>query len=512
MRLGQHLLSSVVEISNKWGWNRQYEDVEWAARMVITNQVLASRTFTPADQKWFAALSGDSNPIHMDSIAARRTLAGAPVVHGIHKMLWALNIVATAYPELPIPTSLRASFDRFVSLGETVTVGVSSLDANQLRVSVTSNGISVMTVSVFLGAERLPESSYDFPGNGKTISVSEPVDLNMDEMASLSGTVQYATDFPIVQSAFREVSRWLGVARVADLAGCTRIVGMVCPGLHSIFHSLAIQLTQQHCRRPGVSFRVASTDARFRRLVLDVTGTGIQGTLTTTARPPPVAQPNIKDLAAVVRRGEFANQTAMIVGGSRGLGELSAKIIALGGGRVVITYAQGAADAKRVVDEITGTKALAEAIPHDASLPCANQPVASYAGQITNLYYFATPQIGGKSSDTIDLGRLPLFLQFYVYGFYDVCKILAREKLVAFYPSSVFVSERAPNLIAYAMAKAAGELLCAEMTRSWRGVKVLSSRLPRLPTDQTAGLAATTLDSPVDVILPLLRRAQTLSG
>jgi acyl dehydratase len=480
----------------------------------MTDQFLASRIFTPADQQWFAALSGDSNPIHMDRIAARRTLAGVPVVHGVHNMLWALNTMAATHPELPIPTSLRASFDRFVSLGETVTVRLSSVDANRLRLSVTSagDGISVMTVSVSLKAELPPEPSSDFPANGTTISVSEPLDLNMNEIVSLSGMVPYATDLSTVESAFREVSRWLGVARVADLAGCTRIVGMVCPGLHSIFHGLHVQLTRPHSARGGVSFRVASADVRFRRVVLDVIGTGIQGSVTTTARQPPVAQPNIKDLADVVRRGEFANQTAMIVGGSRGLGELTAKLLAAGGARVVITYAQGVADAKRVVSEITGAGALAEAIPHDATLPCANQPVASYAGLITNLYYFATPPIGGKSLDPIDLTRLPVFLQLYVYGFYDVSKILAKEKLVVFYPSSVFVSERASKFLAYAMAKAAGELLCAEMTRGWKGVKVLSSRLPRLPTDQTAELAPSNLHTPVDVMLPLLRRAHALSG
>jgi acyl dehydratase len=481
--------------------------------MVMTDQFLASRTFTPADQHWFAALSGDSNPIHMDSIAARRTLAGAPVVHGVHSMLWALNTMAATHPELPVPTSLRASFDRFVSLGETMTVRLSSVDANRLRLSVTSasDGISVVTVRVSLKGERPPEPSSDFPANGTTISVSEPLDLNMNEMVSLAGMVPYATDLSTVESAFRDVSRWLGAARVADLAGCTRIVGMVCPGLHSIFHGLNVQLTQPHFKRPGVLFRVASADMRFRMLVLDVAGTGIQGNLTTTARRPPVAQPNIKNLADVVKRGEFANQTAMIVGGSRGLGELTAKLLAAGGARVVITYAQGISDAKRVVSEITGAKAWAEAIPHDATLPCANQPVASYAGLITNLYYFATPTIGGKSLDTIDLTRLPAFLQFYVYGFYDVSKILAKEKLVVFYPSSVFVSECAPKFLAYAMAKAAGERLCAEMTKSWKGVKVLFSRLPRLPTDQTAGLLATDFQSPVDVMLPLLRRAHALS-
>src|SRR5262245_31248826 len=134
--------------------------------MVITDQFLGSRIFTAADQQWFAALSGDNNPIHLDSIAARRTLAGVPVVHGVHNMLWALNRLAAAHPELPIPTSLRASFDRFVSLGETVTLALSSVDVSQVRVSATSNGISVMTISVFLNAEGLPEPSSDFDANG----------------------------------------------------------------------------------------------------------------------------------------------------------------------------------------------------------------------------------------------------------------------------------------------------------------------------------------------------------
>ena len=187
--------------------------------METTDQFLASRIFTPADQEWFAAFSGDCNPIHLDSIAARRTLAGVPVVHGLHNMLWALNTVAAAHPEMPIPTSLRASFNQFVSLGETVSVRLSSVDANQLRVSVTTNGLSVMTVSVLLSVEGLREPSSDVPANGKSISVSAPLDLSMNEMASLSGIVPYATDLSIVQSAFRDVSRWLGVARVADLAG-----------------------------------------------------------------------------------------------------------------------------------------------------------------------------------------------------------------------------------------------------------------------------------------------------
>ena len=50
--------------------------------------MLASRTFTEADQSEFAAVSGDRNPMHLDALLARRTQAGVPVVHGLHLVLW----------------------------------------------------------------------------------------------------------------------------------------------------------------------------------------------------------------------------------------------------------------------------------------------------------------------------------------------------------------------------------------------------------------------------------------
>jgi hypothetical protein len=52
------------------------------------------RTFTLQDQIAFAKFSGDYNPLHIDPVAARRLMFGAPVVHGIHSLLWALEYVA----------------------------------------------------------------------------------------------------------------------------------------------------------------------------------------------------------------------------------------------------------------------------------------------------------------------------------------------------------------------------------------------------------------------------------
>ena len=54
-------------------------------------KVLSERMFAPDHQNRFAALSGDFNPMHVDAVAARRTLFGVPVVHGVHLLCWALD-------------------------------------------------------------------------------------------------------------------------------------------------------------------------------------------------------------------------------------------------------------------------------------------------------------------------------------------------------------------------------------------------------------------------------------
>src|ERR1700759_4545117 len=88
-------------------------------------KVLAERTFMPDDQSRFAGLSGDFNPIHMDAVAARRTLFGVPVVHGVHLLCWALDrwmesrgLTATALERLTV------KFARGVLVGETARVAV----------------------------------------------------------------------------------------------------------------------------------------------------------------------------------------------------------------------------------------------------------------------------------------------------------------------------------------------------------------------------------------------------
>src|ERR1035441_1425967 len=86
-----------------------------------------------------------------------------------------------------------------------------------------------------------------------------------------------------------------------------------------------------------------------------------------------------------------------------------------------------------------------------------------------------------------------------VNGFWQLSHALrARQpRLSVFYPSSVAVTERPQGMTEYTMAKAAGEVLCADMNLSLAPMHVTVRRLPRLPTDQTASVV------PVERVRPL---------
>jgi len=189
----------------------------------------------------------------------------------------------------------------------------------------------------------------------------------------------------------------------------------------------------------------------------------------------------MKELSGLVGPAEFAGSTALIVGGSRGLGELTAKLIATGGGRVIVTWRTGKDDAQRVVNEIRSAGGECEAIGYDAGKPATDQ-LDRLEDAPTHAYYFATPGIFRPQS-SLFAGEL--------------------------YPSSVSVTDRPQGMTEYTMAKAAGEVLSADMNTTLAPLHVTVRRLPRLPTDQTASVVPSETALPLDIMLPIVREVQS---
>jgi NAD(P)-dependent dehydrogenase (short-subunit alcohol dehydrogenase family) len=219
----------------------------------------------------------------------------------------------------------------------------------------------------------------------------------------------------------------------------------------------------------------------------------------------------MKHRAGVVRNNEFRNASALIVGGSRGLGELTAKLIAAGGGAVAITYAVGVMEAQDIQRQIREWGGVCELLHYDVAKPAGDQ-LRELRFPPTSLYYFATPVIARRKIRLYTRSVLNDFLRIYVDGFYDLLQQLlptSGASLTAFYPSSVSLEERPAKMTEYAMAKAAGEILCADLARFNKGLRMVVERLPRMLTDQTATVFPQETAEPCAIMLPIIRRVET---
>jgi hypothetical protein len=471
---------------------------------------LAERTFTDADQQRFAAASGDHNPMHMDALLARRTQAGSQVVHGIHLLLWTLDALAAAQPELPPLCKLRAHFTRFVYLNEPAEIVLMQQNSTRARLSVLVDGIVRSKFNFECGdlVGRVPDW---LQASLEEIAFSPvPMDVKFEEMSGQSGRVAFQMTSKDAAAIFPAATRWLGGRRVAALAASTHLVGMVFPGLHSIYSDLAVSRCADDDAEEFLGFRVMDADTRFRTVDHEIAGGGWTGIVKSVARKPPVAQATMGSLAGVVGSEEFAGAVALIIGGSRGLGELTAKLIAKGGGRPIITWQRGKADAERVAGEVRAAGGACETLNYDARKPVGEQ-LALLSEVPTHMYYFATPPIFRTQSNLFVSARFKEFLTVYVDGFWELVQALrARQpRLSLYYPSSVSVQERPMGMTEYTMAKAAGEALCADMNVSFAPMRVTQSRLPRLPTDQTASVADVETADAVETLLPIIREVQS---
>ncbi|MDW5267496.1 MULTISPECIES: SDR family NAD(P)-dependent oxidoreductase [Acidobacteriaceae] len=476
---------------------------------MTSKNIETTRYFSKDMQQQFATLTGDWNPMHMDAIAARRTQPGAPVVHGIHTLLWALEWMAAEIPEFRLVRQIKVDFCKWVYVDTTASLIISASNSREIKARISVGGIVAAKITVVLGDVELAAKKFSPEYHSHTTS-RDAKELQFEEMASQSGTVDVAAPPEELARLFPRLAGVVQPHRVAALGSLSRLVGMICPGLHSIFSGLNITFIDDEMHDALVHYRVKQAIERYRMVTLEIEGLGIAGHVDTFSRVAPALQASMDSVARYVGADEFSGTHALIVGGSRGLGELTAKVIAAGGGDVTITYAVGKEEAEGVAKEIQESGGRCGVIAFNALHPAAPQ-LRNLTKPVTHAYYYATGQIFRVKKGLYSPDIYREFTKFYVDSFVDLCQSLATDiskSISVFYPSSVAVTDRPADMTEYAMAKAAGEVLCEDINRYMPGVRVVVSRLPRLPTDQTLSVIPVRCSDPLEVILPIIRDVQ----
>jgi len=463
----------------------------------MTEHAFTNPIHSLESQHNFAELSGDFNPVHLHATVARRTVFGAVVVHGIHNLL---SVIESFLSTLDQPLNIRRLKIRFSNplfLHEQATTRFQLQSPNQYLFRQHMGGAETMVFSLETTDQTLPLDQS--PINRANFS-QQPDVLTMTGIQNLTGEITQAVDRDQLQQTFPKCIETFGLNNVVRILGLTRLVGMTCPGYHSMFSGLDL-FFDGPCQNGATDFKVTRHDDRISMIDMDVKGGTMTGVLNTFLRPPPVQQPDMAFIENIVSKNSFKNVRALIIGGSRGLGEITAKIIASGGGHVHLTYHSDKTDGERVCQDI---------IDHGHRANCFQFDVTKNTYDLseyhpTHVFYFATPRITIRKSPDFDEDLYQRFFLIYHDGLNIVLQSLdPTQHLKIFYPSTIAVDGEMLGLLEYARAKQKGEDLCRSLQKHNPLFEIMIERLPPLATDQTASLINAQAQDPIPKMLDIL--------
>src|SRR5204863_5106105 len=128
----------------------------------------------------------------------------------------------------------------------------------------------------------------------------------LDEGPAFHLTKKYVVDLNDADFSvnFPQSYRYLGKQGFAAISALSYFVGMICPGLHSIFSSLSFDLNHDSPTANRLTFLIRKYDARAHLFDIGFEGC-IHGSLKAFSRPPPQQQSSLKYLSAHVGAEEF---------------------------------------------------------------------------------------------------------------------------------------------------------------------------------------------------------------
>lgn len=424
------------------------------------------------------------------------------MVHGVHTALWLLE---EALGQIA-PQGLRRVSARFLKpcrVGETIRGRVVLGGPGQAMAQALLDGEVVAELSIHIGNRR----ALSAPAQPAAAPLQQAALPNPGQFQNCHGKIAIGAVSPELSNRFPRCTDAIGAGGIGCLAAMSQLVGMHCPGRFSLFSGFDIEFSEVgQAVLDWLNYKVVSVDERFHFLTIDVhAAEAVRGSIRAFWRPGAVKQKSSTEIFATMKGKPYRGHSALVIGGSRGIGEVTAKLIAAGGGHVTITYLSRKAEAEALAQEIRGAGGVCNVLRFDANE--APLPQLKLATAPTAFFYFATPRIAVRRTKVFSSDLVREFERQYVAAFFALCEAMGkigRAPVKGFYPSSTALDEHVPDMLEYSIAKAAGEELCRHIERLIPEIKLTVCRLPRIETDQTFSFFPAEQNDPVAVMGPIV--------
>ena len=452
---------------------------------------ISERIFTEDDQQSFAALSGDWNPVHVEEEIARRTIVGSIVIHGIHGVLWALYSAMSSNHITNTIKSIQVKFHSPIKLNEIVECFFLEDKKNNeykliIRVNKTLKTTIVLSFCDLILFKDIPNRNH---------LKSLPKEYFFNKVPIEKHTMQLYFDKLLYMKMFPSLENKIPDAQIALLLGISNIIGMECPGNYSLFSNFNI--SWHDSSNDSVDYQISNYNERFSSIKLSIKSGGATGELQSFIRPASVKQNLTESTKKYIPKNIFSKWRVLVIGGSRGLGEASTKILTHGGAKSCITYYKGLNDAKKIAKE-TSSGILYLDILSDCKIDLEWSP--------THLFYFPTPNITSEDTSFDSDSLLELYHNYFVKGFEKIIKnIYSGHQLKVFYPSTYYIDHNNDKYKKYSEIKMQGEELCKLMNKLYPNIDIFFPRLPRLKTDLTASLTESNSIDPIPYLSNLYK-------
>jgi len=447
----------------------------------------------------FVAASLDLNPLHTSSDYARRTPFGEPVVFGVLSAIAGLeHFPAAADVEL---TALSLDFRNpiFAGVDYRVEVGAPKPTRQTLKIY---DGSRLMLLGTF---DFRPETAANTTGEQHAgLGRLAPADLTSAECRERAVIGQYA---PATAAMDRLLDRYklrgkgLSALNFSALLWASYFVGMELPGLRAAFSNLKLRFPPaEDALRLPIDFaaRAVGFDERFSRLEItaELAQAGrvvAEAEIAALVRDDSPAAQYEATAARLPAEPQLQGKTALVVGGSRGLGATILHALAQQGCSVALNYHQSDREAQAVLDAIPASANRAVLLQGDMASPAwtAELPAAveRELGGLDILVCNACPPIRPHSFEfsTVERGLkfLQKSLELVAYPMAALLPLLSARQGCVVLISSEYARTLPAEFFHYSAAKVALEALATTAARQYKQTRFLIVRPPKLLTDQT---------------------------